>query len=71
MGCLIPIADYYYAKSVEAQRQRTKFGGYDNRPIWERTEWSMPMRYLGGVVGFVWAASVYYEMIRLKLTSRD
>lgn len=61
MGCSIPFVDYYYSKYLEAQRQRTTIEDKEYRPLWERTEWSMPMRYLGGVVGLAWAASVCLE----------
>jgi hypothetical protein len=58
MGCSLPIVDYYHSKYLEEQRWRTKDENQENRPLWERAEWSMPMRYIGGVVGFAWAASV-------------
>jgi len=65
MGCLIPTVDYCYDKYIEDQRrrQRTKSeeseaGDSDRRLLWESAEWSMPMRYIGGVIGFAWAASV-------------
>jgi hypothetical protein len=59
MGCSIPIADYYYSKHIEETQWRTQSRNHEeSRPLWERAEWSMPMRYLGGVVGFAWAASV-------------
>lgn len=58
MGCSLPIVDYYHSKYLEEQRWRTKAENQENRPLWERAEWSMPMRYIGGVVGFAWAASV-------------
>jgi len=56
MGCSIPLVDHYYEKYTEAKAQRMQ--DLDSPPLWERAEWSMPMRYLGGVVGFAWAASV-------------
>jgi hypothetical protein len=59
MGSSLPIVDYYYSKYQEEQRWRsTKTKDLEYQPLWERAEWSMPMRYLGGVVGFAWAASV-------------
>jgi hypothetical protein len=59
MGCSIPIADYYYSKHVEEMQWRTQSRKpEESQPLWERAEWSMPMRYLCGVVGFAWAASV-------------
>ena len=53
MGCSIPLGDYGYSQYMEEQKRRSIVGG-----VWESAEWSMPMRYLGGVVGFAWAASV-------------
>ena len=61
MGCSIPLVDYYYEHYVKAKRvQRLRVLNEEPESIslWERGEWSMPMRYLGGVVGFAWAASV-------------
>jgi hypothetical protein len=59
MGGSIPLADYAYRKYIEeGQRSTHTDGETEDRPLWERAEWSMPMRYLGGVVGFAWAASV-------------
>ena len=61
MGCSIPVVDYYYCQYMQQQRrQRTRTSTEDgeNRSFWESDQWSMPMRYLGGVVGFAWAASV-------------
>jgi len=65
MGMSIPLADYAYWKYVEERQRltRTEREG-EHRPLWERAEWSMPMRYIGGVVGFAWAAS------RLNWTSQ-
>lgn len=61
MGCSIPLADYYYAKYMEEQKRRST--EQEDEEIWERAEWSMPMRYLGGVVGFAWAASVNFPSL--------
>jgi len=65
MGCLIPTVDYCYDKYIEDQRRRerpksqdSEGGDSDRRLLWESAEWSMPMRYIGGVIGFAWAASV-------------
>ena len=58
MGCSLPIVDYYHSKYLEERRRRTKAENHEDQPLWERAEWSMPMRYIGGVVGFAWAASV-------------
>ncbi len=63
MGCSLPVVDYYHAKYLEEQRWRTKAENQEHRPLWERAEWSMPMRYIGGVVGFAWAASVRHSNI--------
>ena len=59
MGCSTPIADYYCGKYLEEQRWRTSTDAQKDGPLWERAEWSMPMRYIGGVVGFAWAVSVF------------
>jgi len=65
MGSSIPLADYAYRKYIEEGQRSTRTDGEtEDRPLWERAEWSMPMRYLGGVVGFAWAAS------RLNWTSQ-
>jgi len=62
MGCSIPVVDYYYSQYTQEQRRRTRTRTTtedgENRSFWESDQWSMPMRYLGGVVGFAWAASV-------------
>ena len=60
MGCLLPSVDYYFAKFVEEKRQRkkTENADGDDSQSWDRAVWNMPMRYIGGVVGFAWAASV-------------
>jgi Insulin-induced protein (INSIG) len=59
MGSLLPMADHYYSEYVEEQRRKTKTENDPKyRPLWESAEWSMPMRYIGGVVGFAWAVSV-------------
>ena len=58
LGITFPFVDYYYSKHVEGQRWRTKSEDQEHRPLWERAEWSMPMRYICGVVGLAWAASV-------------
>jgi len=56
MGISIPLVDYYYAKYTEETEREVQ--AKESRGLWEGAEWSMPMRYLGGVVGFAWAASV-------------
>lgn len=56
LGCLIPTSDYLYAKYEEGRKMKTP--DHEHKPLWERAGWSMPMRYIGGVVGFLWAASV-------------
>ena len=61
MGCSIPLGDYYYSKYMEEQKRRSTEQQGD-QDVWERAEWSMPMRYLGGVVGFAWAASVLFSI---------
>lgn len=61
MGCLLPSVDYYFAKFVEEKRQRrrkTESVDDQDSQSWDRAVWNMPMRYIGGVVGFAWAASV-------------
>jgi hypothetical protein len=65
MGISIPSVDYYYAKYIENKERQVQ--DKESHGIWERAEWSMPMRYLGGVVGFAWAASVSHTMPRLML----
>lgn len=61
MGSLLPSVDYSFTKFVEEKRQRTKTESADEQDsqLWDRAVWNMPMRYIGGVVGFAWAASVY------------
>jgi hypothetical protein len=61
-GLSIPLADFGYSRYIESQQ--SKETDKEHSPLWERAEWSMPMRYLGGVVGFAWAASVYCVMFR-------
>ena len=58
LGCLIPATDHVCAKYFERQ-WKSKTTDQNHAQLWERAEWSMPMRYIGGVIGFVWAASVY------------
>jgi len=60
MGCLLPSVDYYFAKFVKEKRQRKMTENVDDEDSqsWDRAVWNMPMRYIGGVVGFAWAASV-------------
>src|SRR5213083_1053813 len=49
MGCSTPIVDYYCRIYLEEQRWRTNTKNQKDQPLWERVEWSMPMRYIGGV----------------------
>jgi len=56
MGISTPLVDHYYAKYTENKERQIQ--DKESQGVWERAEWSMPMRYLGGVVGFAWAASV-------------
>jgi hypothetical protein len=60
MGCIMPSVDYYFAKLVEAKQvqRTTEDGDDDDSQSWDRAVWNMPMRYIGGVIGFAWAASV-------------
>jgi hypothetical protein len=53
LGCLIPLADFAYKS-----REGRDVWKSESTPLWERAEWSMPMRYIGGVIGLAWAASV-------------
>lgn len=64
MGCSLPIVDYYHSRYMDEQRQRTKTENQQHTPLWERAEWSMPMRYIGGVIGFAWAASVHPILLK-------
>jgi len=60
MGCIMPSVDYYFAKLVEEKwvQGKTDEGDDEDSQSWDRAVWNMPMRYIGGVVGFAWAASV-------------
>jgi hypothetical protein len=60
MGCIMPSVDYYFAKFVEEKQmqRKTEDGDDDESQSWDRAVWNMPMRYIGGVIGFAWAASV-------------
>jgi hypothetical protein len=68
MGCSLPVIDFHYSKYIE--RWWTNAQNQDPQGLWERAEWSMPMRYLGGVVGFAWGVSVW-PFPFFRLMNRD
>jgi hypothetical protein len=54
----MPCVDYYFAKFAEEKRQRKAESDDEDSQSWDRAVWNMPMRYIGGVIGVAWAASV-------------
>jgi hypothetical protein len=70
MGCIMPSVDYYFTKFVEEKqlRNKTEDGEDEDSQSWDRAVWNMPMRYIGGVIGFAWAASVPDPLIVRGLT---
>src|SRR5271170_5038557 len=70
MGCIMPSVDYYFAKFMEEKQvqRKTEDGDEDEPQSWDRAVWNMPMRYIGGVIGFAWAASVPKPLMVRGLT---